>query len=436
MSDEFNLALTGDSILQRRLQSREDPAMAPLFERIRAADAAFTNLEVLANDYRGEPAWESGGSHFGAPAWVIDDLRAAGFNLFAAATNHALDYGNTGLMLTIEALEARGVAFAGIGRNLEDARRPAYFTHPKATVALISCTSTFARGQEASEQRPDMPGRPGVAPLRFETVHEVTATQMAEIKAIAEATGLEERRRQLMASSFYKAPSDPNVFPLGTMHFREANKPGIRTKARASDIDGLARWVREAVAMADILIVSLHAHEQGDTKEDIAEFIAPFAHRMIDEGASLVVGHGPHLLRGMEVYRGRPIFYSLGNFIGQNELVPRLPADSYERFSADAAMTPGQVYRLRTDNDRRGFPADRRYWETLVPTLAWRDGVLTGIELIPVSLGLGERAHRRGRPRLATGEEAAGILDRFAKLSEPFGTRIERHGELGRVVLG
>ena len=436
MSSEFNLALSGDSILQRRLLSTEDPVLMPLFDRIRAADLAFTNLEVLANDYRGEPALESGGSHFGAPAWVIDDLRAAGFDLFAAATNHALDYGTTGLMLTIEALEARRIAFAGIGRNLEDARRPAYVTHPKATVALISCASSFARGQEASEQRPDMPGRPGLAPLRHETVYEIGAEQMAQLRAIAEATGLEARRQQMLAMGFQRPPKDPSVFPFGAMNFREAAKPGIRMTARASDIDALARWVREAAALADIVIVSLHAHEQGETKEDPAEFIPPFARRMIDEGASLVAGHGPHLLRGMELYRGRPIFYSLGNFIGQNELVPRLPSDSYERFSAEPDMTPGQVYRLRTDNDRRGFPADRRYWESLVPMLAWRDGVLAGIDLIPVGLGLGERAHRRGRPRLATGEEAARILDRFAELSKPFGATIERHGDTARVHLG
>ncbi|MDE2333890.1 MAG: CapA family protein [Rhodospirillales bacterium] len=436
MCSEFNLALTGDAILQRRLLSATDPVLVPLFDRIRAADLAFTNLEVLANDYRGEPALESGGSHFGAPAWVLDDLRTAGFELFAAATNHALDYGTTGLLLTIEALEARGIAFAGIGRNLEDARRPAYVTHPKATVALIACAATFARGQEASEQRPDMPGRPGLAPLRHETVYDVSAEQMAQLRAIADATGLEARRQQMLAMGFQKPPRDPAILPFGSMNFRAAAVPAIRTTARAADVEGLARWVREAAALADIVVVSLHAHEQGETKEEPAEFIPPFARRMIDEGASLVVGHGPHLLRGMELYRGRPIFYSLGNFIGQNELVPRLPSDSYERFAAEPTMTPGQVYRLRTDDDRRGFPADRRYWETLVPVLAWREGVVSGIELIPVGLGLGERAHRRGRPRLATGEEAAGILDRFAKLSAPFGTAIERHGDTARVRLG
>src|SRR6187455_3331156 len=117
----MKLLLTGDSILQRRLQSRDDPALKPLFDQVRAADVAFTNLEVLANDFRGDPALESGGSHFGAPAWVLDELVEGGFDLFATATNHCLDYSISGLLHSMAAMDARGLAYAGIGRNLEDA---------------------------------------------------------------------------------------------------------------------------------------------------------------------------------------------------------------------------------------------------------------------------------------------------------------------------
>src|SRR5437868_4630766 len=133
----LRLLLTGDSILQRRLQSTSDPELRPLFDRVRAADIAFTNLEVLANDYRGDPALESGGSHFGAPSWVLDELTEAGFSLFATATNHSLDYSISGLLQSLAAMEARGLSFAGTGRHLDDARRPAYHTHPHGTVAML-----------------------------------------------------------------------------------------------------------------------------------------------------------------------------------------------------------------------------------------------------------------------------------------------------------
>src|SRR3954469_11768278 len=191
----MKLLLTGDSILQRRLQSAADPELRPLFDRVRAADIAFTNLEVLANDYRGDPALEGGGSHFGAPAWVLDELLAAGIDIFATATNHSLDYSISGLLASIEAMEARGVSFAGVGRNLEEARRPCYHTSPRGTVAMISCASTFGKGQEAGAVRPDVQGRPGLNPLHFETVHEVTEQQLGALREIAGELGLEAERQ-------------------------------------------------------------------------------------------------------------------------------------------------------------------------------------------------------------------------------------------------
>ncbi|MGY3617869.1 hypothetical protein [Bradyrhizobium sp. USDA 10063] len=118
-----------------------------------------------------------------------------------------------------------------------------------------------------------------------------------------------------------------------------------------------------------------------------------------------------------------PIFYSLGNFVGQNELVSRLPSDAFERFRVDPQLTPGMVFKQRTDSDRKSFPVDRRLWETVVPICSFSDGRLSRIDIHPVTFGLGDKRHLRGRPRLAAGEEAERILRRFADLSEPFATR-------------
>ena len=435
MSAPLRLALTGDSILQRRLLSRTDPVVRPLFDLVRGADVAFTNLEVLPNDYRGDPALESGGSHFGAPAWVLDELQDAGFGLFATATNHCLDYSISGLLLAMEAMDRRGLAYAGVGRNLEDARRPAYVTHPHGTVAMVSCSSTFAKGQEASGQRPGMPGRPGLNPLRITTTHEVTTAQLAVVREMADQLGLQAKLEYLIQLGFKFPPDDPVMVPFGDMNFREAARTALRTTPKAEDVEGIARWVREARLTSDVVVVSVHAHEQGADKEQPAEFLPAFARRMVDEGADLVAGHGPHLLRGMEFHRGKPIFYSLGNFIGQNELVSRLPSDSYERFRADPALTPAELYRTRTEDDRKGFPSDRRFWESLIPVCTFENGRLAAIDLHPVSLGLGEPRHLRGRPRLAAGMEGAGILARFAALSAPFGTEVAITGDSARVQL-
>ena len=146
----MKIALTGDSILQRRLNSREDATLRPLFDLIRAADVSFTNLEVLPNDFEGDPALESGGSHFGAPSWILDELVAGGFDLFSTANNHALDYGIAGLHAMHRELDKRELLYTGTGRNLEEARRPVYCTRPEGTVALLACSATFGKGQESS----------------------------------------------------------------------------------------------------------------------------------------------------------------------------------------------------------------------------------------------------------------------------------------------
>src|SRR5260370_29890079 len=133
------LALTGDSIITHRIMGNQDARAQALYDWIRSADIAFTNLEVIPNDYRGYPAVESGGSHFAAHHWVVDELVAMGFDLFACAHNHALDYSIEGLLATLETLERKGVAFAGIGRTLGEARMPVYFDHAAGSVALIAC---------------------------------------------------------------------------------------------------------------------------------------------------------------------------------------------------------------------------------------------------------------------------------------------------------
>ena len=431
----LRIALTGDSILMRRLGSLTDAEVRPLFDLVRDADVAFTNLECLPNGYRGDPALESGGSHFAAPPWVIDELVDAGFDLFAAATNHCLDYSISGLLAAKEELDRRGVLHAGIGQHLGEARMPVYREHPHGTVAMLSCASTFAKGQEAGLQTAEMQGRPGLNPLRFDTVHQVTPAQLGTLQEVVEQLGLEKQRQSKIQLGFGFPLDDPDAVALGDLVFSAGEDVALRTKAKAKDLDAIARWVREARLVSDVVMVSVHAHEQGASKEDPAEFLVAFARRMIDEGADMVVGHGPHLLRGMEIYRGKPIFYSLGNFIGQNELVARLPMDSYERFRADPALTPAAVYRKRTDDDRKGFPSDRRFWETVMPVCTYAEGQLSGVEIHPVTLGLGEARHLRGRPRLAEGEEAQSILRRFAALSAPFGVSMDIDGNMARISL-
>lgn len=418
----MRIALTGDSIIMRPVLHTPDAATRELAALLQGADVVFTNLEVLPNDFRGDPSFENDGSHLAAPAAVLDELKARNVNLIATCNNHSLDYGISGLRIVLAELDKRGLAHAGCGSTLENARMPVYLERPQGTVSMLACCSTFPKGKEAGAQRPDMQGRPGLNPLRFDVMHEVTPAQFEALGAISEELGLGARQREKIQLGFGFAPDDPSVLAFNGANYRAAERPAIRYRARQRDLDGIAKWVREARGRSDIVIVSLHAHEQGASIEEPAEFLPVFARRMIDEGADMVVGHGPHLLRGAELYRGKPIFYSLGNFIGQNELTYKLPADSYDLFRVAQDQTPGKVYSTRADNDRKGFPADRRYWESVMPVCRYEDNRLAGITIHPLALGFGELPHKRGRPRLALGAEGRAILERFAALCRPFGT--------------
>jgi poly-gamma-glutamate capsule biosynthesis protein CapA/YwtB (metallophosphatase superfamily) len=438
MADQgtLRLALTGDSMITRGALASRDESVVELVALIRGADVAFTNLEVLPNDFQGYPAMESGGTHLAAHRGVLDHLIEMGFNLFSCANNHALDYSIEGLLATIEVLEENGVAYAGVGHSLAQARMPTYLDHKGVSVGMISCSSTFAKGQSAGEQRPEVPGRPGLNPLRFDVTYEVTSEQLETLRAIADALGLERQRQEWIQLGFAFPPKDPSLFPLAdtnlrsagllNAHFRAADRPAVKTVPDPQDMEEVLKWTREAHLRADVVLVSLHAHEQEATLEGPAEFIRTFARRAIEEGADIVVGHGPHLLRGAEIHQGRPIFYSLGNFIAQNELVYKLPADSYEYFKVEPHKTPAELFQIRHQNDEKGFPADKRFWQTVVPICSFENGRLHRVEVIPVTLDHGRPVHHRGRPRLASGEEAEEILVRFARLSEIFGTRVGR----------
>ena len=431
----MRVVLTGDSLITRRIAVYEDKPTRGLIERLRDSDVAFGNLEVVPNDFKGYPVEESGGAHLGAHSWVVDEMTAAGINLLATANNHSLNYSIEGLLTAIETLKSRGIAFAGIGRNLAEARMPAYLDTSAGSVALIACASTFAKGQQASEQRPDLPGRPGLNPLRFNTTYRIPQEQIGWLRTIAESLGLEQRRLEGIDMGFRFPPDDPDVFPFLEASFLAGDEPATQTVPNMKDMDAIAGWVREARMRADLTMVSLHAHEQGATKEDPAEFITTFAHRMIDEGADMVVGHGPHMLRGIEMNKGKPIFHSLGNFVGQNELTHQLPSDYYETARIDPAVPPGELFRIRSQNDKRGFPSDKRYWQTVVPVCHYSDGRLTEIEILPVSLGLGTAHHLRGRPRLAQGAEADEILTRLESLSAAMGTPLNRQDNTLRLTV-
>jgi poly-gamma-glutamate capsule biosynthesis protein CapA/YwtB (metallophosphatase superfamily) len=118
----FALALTGDSIIMQRLQVFKEPEFTKLFDLIRGADAAFTNLETLFHDYEAPPAHESGGTWMRTDPPILKELVWAGFDLVSRANNHAGDFGPLGAQITSKYVREAGLVEAGVGNSLAEAR--------------------------------------------------------------------------------------------------------------------------------------------------------------------------------------------------------------------------------------------------------------------------------------------------------------------------
>ena len=173
------------------------------------------------------------------------------------------------------------------------------------------------------------------------------------------------------------------------------------------------------------MIATIHAHE-GNTalqpyllEDQTPDFLVKLAHDSIDNGADVFVGHGPHVVRGIEIYKGKPIFYDLGEFFREWDW--GCDCDP----SPSAAVTPAERYL------KWGLSALPVNYESAIALSKYDKGKLQEVVLYPLETGFDGPIAERGIPRTASPEAAQRILQRLQKLSDPFGTKISIEGNLG-----
>ncbi len=413
----------------------QDAEYQQMLKLIRSADVAFTNTEIVMSNFEGSPVVDSGGGNISTDPRMAADIRKMGFNLTAFANNHTLNYGEHGCLETLRVLRENDFAVAGSGKHLAEARRPAYLETVNGRVGLMGCASTFGAGQYAGEQRPDTPGRPGVNPQRYDRLFVVDQEHYDAIQRVAERTGAEGWRQWRINMGFGQPPKREGEFVLADRSFIVGEDFDIRTEAHEGDLTGNTKSVSDAAAVSHLTVASIHAHEPKNEMWEPADFIIDFAHACIDAGADIVVGHGPHMLRGLEIYKGKPIFYSLGNFIFQHETVQHMPADDYASLNVDPTASAGDLFRHVSANETRSFAAKDAYWETVLPMCRFVDGEIAEITLHPLSLGPGQPIPDRGNPRIAQPDHGQKILEWMIDLSKPFGTEIAIERGTGSVKL-
>ena len=419
----FTMALTGDAIITRKLSVYNEPEFMEMIKLIRSADLAFTNFEMLLHDYEPYPMHKSGGTYMRAEPIMAKELVWAGFDIVSTANNHTGDYGVEGMRLTLKYLNDYGLLNAGAGESLEEAREAKFIETSKARIALVSCASTFPDHSRAGTSRGDTNSRPGLSPLRFNTEFIVTKEQFDNIK---------ELKKKLEPSKFSKEDQNSLTdISFSGRNYKLGDNNEIITKTNKKDLKEIERIVKSSVHMADYTIVTIHAHESDKKKSEPAKFLIEFARKMVDAGADVVIGHGPHVLRGIEIYNGKPIFYSLANFMFQNETLLRVPEENYARYNLGSDAQINDWNSKRYANDTRGFPTEREIWESVIAVPKWNEGNLFKIELYPITLGFKKKRTIRGRPMMANKGLGKKIINDLIERSRPFGTKIEFKDGIG-----
>jgi len=390
-ADEVVIAAVGDMMVSDPVPDRNRPEIRALYQLLRDADVTFGNCEqAIASQ-----GVLKGGFPQTAPLEMLDDFKTSGFDMLSMANNHAFDLGEAGLVQQIAEARARGFTVAGAGRNLAEATAAGVASVKGQRVGLLA----FLCAPE-DFQRPDV---------------------MAEFRAQAGKSGV-----GLITGTRVHVPGSP--IPL--------------LMPEASDMRIMTEAVRRTRAEVDVLLVSFHQHwnldvapgagrgrggqaprrtlipaQLGSAGNQVAEGRRVICRAAIEAGADVVIGHGPHVLNGVEVYRGKPILYSLGHFymslLRDGKALPRMQ------------ISPS-LARLAEDN----YYLEEHRWAA-VARVVCRRGTVTQLQILPAFMDV----QKDGYPAFPTDGDAQTINDALRALSQPFGTDIRTAGWYSEVRL-
>jgi poly-gamma-glutamate capsule biosynthesis protein CapA/YwtB (metallophosphatase superfamily) len=352
MSD-VKMLLVGDTNVGR---PDPDSAFASTLHLLRDADIKFCNLETVVADAKYLHPYDR--SHLPrTEEWMFQAYLRAGFNVMNQANNPNTYHGHEPLLRSFEVLDAVGVVHAGAGRNLAEARKPAVIERNGTKVAFVCRTSVGTPEMAATVDTP------GVAFYPVQTLYEPSA----------------------------RVHSNPGLPPI--VH---------TVPDRGAYRSALAEDIRAAREQADVVIVSWHwglspyqVHPNAGAGEvEVMEYQQEMGHFAIDSGADMVIGHHSHQPQPIEVYKGKPILYSLANFV----------------------------------HDLGGF-RERTLMAMLVHCLI-SDGKIQRLSYVPGII----RGH--GPPDFARPSQVAEVVKCISEMSSPFGTQFEVGEEEVTLVLG
>jgi poly-gamma-glutamate capsule biosynthesis protein CapA/YwtB (metallophosphatase superfamily) len=258
------MILTGDV----NMINVTDPAVpfAVVADEFRATEIVFCNLECCLYQPPTAHSLEHEG-FFADPQVAGEALTLAGIDAVGLANN--VNYGEAAISASIARLDQLDIAHCGAGANRALARAPVILARDGMRFGFLQRSSVYwPTNHEASEEAA------GIAVIRGHTA--------------------------------YHVPMHRSGPP--------ANRPGIPPEILTWADPAYLRWLDEDIAAlrgrAEVVVASFH----WGLHREVLQYMTEIAHRAIDAGADLVIGHGPHYSLPIEVYKGRPIFYGLGSF--------------------------------------------------------------------------------------------------------------------------
>lgn len=418
----------GDAILLERFPESYD--ITAIKKILESADARLFNLENVLSD---RPIYASsycGGTWLLAKEDTLDDTLSFGFNGCSFANNHTMDFSYDGLFDSLNATKKRNLPICGAGKDLEEAAAYAVIDTKNGKCALISICATFNDAARAGNPSDYLPGRPGLNPLRFSIEYHITPEHMKALKEMSAGTYIDGRRNRSRMGGYTPMPPK-GCFGFGEYNFKECEIEGKFSKVNAIDMARTENTIKKALLECENVIVNIHSHEiKHDTDDEPDDFLIEFARRCIDVGASAVIGTGTHQLKAVEIYKEKPIFYSLGNFIFQSDMVFCMPDDFREKYKMPYGLTAREQIAERAKLGNGGLHTDVNNFRSLMPFMTFEDGKLTELMLYPLRLDM-----HTGLPALADEKETKIIYDYLCERNKQFGTIININGKVIEVKL-
>jgi poly-gamma-glutamate capsule biosynthesis protein CapA/YwtB (metallophosphatase superfamily) len=496
----FTVVGVGDLLEFQPFSKNIDPDVQFLVNLVRDADVAIGDLENEIYDF--DNFGHAGGNL--ATKEVADDWANMGIDMVSRANNKVQRA--PGVWENFRQVERVGIVHVGVAKTLPEARMARYFQTPKGLVGMVGISSDggtdaccaggavtyvtsaqlghvkamkesiLARRHEVGVPvdlpEPDPAGtvdvfgvtfKVGPPPaggeatparvrrdpsevspgphdgvknsLRLTLYHGVTAEQMAQLRAIAGDTG---KARDLSA--------------FGTQ-FRLMDRPGEHSfDMNPQDLREILAQIRTGKQASDLLTSNFHWHQNRYDFQHYsydhfpADFEIKFAHAAIDQGVDFFLAQGVHTIKGVEIYKGKPIFYGVSNFVFQSAIMPQgkgsLPPVPGNTERAEGRGGPGAAPlgpggrgarggaakdpdAIVGEHENQGFWQLRANLEALLAFAHYENGQLTEVRIYPVDLGQTPRIGTQlGIPKRPSPEVAKAILDEVIEYSKPFGTKI------------